>query len=44
MAVAKIKFKSEDEYIAPQPAAVQGVLKRVRNIIRKTVPKAKETI
>jgi uncharacterized protein YdhG (YjbR/CyaY superfamily) len=44
MAVAKTKFKSVDEYIASQPKAVQGVLKLVRNIIRKAVPKAEETI
>jgi uncharacterized protein YdhG (YjbR/CyaY superfamily) len=42
--VAKTKFKSVDEYITSQPDAVQGVLKLVRNIIRKAVPKAEETI
>ncbi|HYM71229.1 MAG TPA: DUF1801 domain-containing protein [bacterium] len=33
-----------DEYIASQPEAVQGVLKRVRSIIRKAVPGAEEVI
>jgi uncharacterized protein YdhG (YjbR/CyaY superfamily) len=33
-----------DEYIAGFPRAVQGVLKRVRNTIRKAVPGAEETI
>ncbi|MCU1263223.1 MAG: hypothetical protein JWO80_6108 [Bryobacterales bacterium] len=37
-------FKSVDEYIASQPAAVQGVLKRVRSTIRKAVPEAEEVI
>jgi uncharacterized protein YdhG (YjbR/CyaY superfamily) len=33
-----------DEYIASQPAAVQAVLRRVRNTIRKAVPGAEEVI
>ena len=42
--MAKSDFKSVDEYIASQPEAVQGVLKRVRNTIRKAVPGAEEVI
>ncbi len=33
-----------DEYIASQPEAVQGLLKRVRSTLRKAVPGAKEVI
>ena len=44
MAVTKIKFKSVDEYIDSQPEAVQGLLKRVRNTIRKAVPEVEEMI
>ena len=42
--MAKTGFKSVDEYIASQPEAVQGVLKRVRSIIRKAVPGVEEMI
>lgn len=42
--MAKIKFKSVDEYIASQPQAVQGLLQRVRSTIRKAVPGAEEVI
>ena len=42
--MAKTDFKSVDEYIASQPEAVQGVLKRVRSIIRKAVPGVEEMI
>jgi uncharacterized protein YdhG (YjbR/CyaY superfamily) len=42
--MAKTGFESVDEYIAAQPKAAQGVLKRVRSIIRKAVPGAEETI
>jgi len=42
--MAKTDFKSVDEYIASQPEAVQGVLKRVRNAIRKALPRAEEAI
>jgi len=42
--MAKTDFKSVDEYIASQPEAVQGVLKRVRSTIRKAVPEAEEVI
>ena len=42
--MAKTDFKSVDEYIASQPETVQGVLERVRNIIRKSLPGAEEVI
>lgn len=42
--MAKTDFESVDEYIASQPEAVQGVLKRVRSTIRKAVPAAEEVI
>ena len=42
--MAKSSFKSVDGYIAAQPENVQRVLRRVRNIIRKAVPEAEETI
>ena len=42
--MAKTEFKSVDEYIASQPEAVQGVLRRVRSVIRKAVPGAEEVI
>ena len=42
--MAKTGFKSVDEYIASQPEAAQGVLERVRRIIRKAVPGAEEVI
>ena len=42
--MAKPNFKSVDEYIASQPAAVRGVLGRVRSAIRKAVPGAQEVI
>jgi uncharacterized protein YdhG (YjbR/CyaY superfamily) len=42
--MAKNDFKSVDEYIASQPEAVQGVLQRVRSIIRKAVPGVEEVI
>ena len=42
--MAKTDFKSVDEYIASQPAAVQAVLGRVRGAIRKAVPGAEEVI
>ena len=32
------------EYIASQPAAVRGILARVRGAIRKGMPRAEETI
>jgi uncharacterized protein YdhG (YjbR/CyaY superfamily) len=42
--MAKTDFKSVDDYIASQPAAMQGILGRVRNAIRKAVPLAREAI
>ncbi len=42
--MAKIDFKSVDEYIASQPEPVQDILNRLRSIIRKTVPGAEEVI
>ena len=42
--MAKADFKSVDEYIASQPAAVQGILGRVRNAIREALPGAEEVI
>ncbi len=42
--MTKTNFTSVDEYIASQPEAVQGVLKRVRSIIHKAVPDAEEVI
>jgi len=42
--MARTGFKSVDEYIASQPAAVQGLLRRVRSTIRKAVPGAEEMI
>jgi len=42
--MAKTDIKSVDEYIASQPEAAQGVLKRVRSTIRKAVPRAEEAI
>ena len=42
--MARTDFKSVDEYIASQPEAVQGILERVRSIIRKAVPGAEEVI
>lgn len=42
--MAKTDFKSVDEYIATQPAAVRVVLRRVRSTIRKAVPGAEEGI
>jgi uncharacterized protein YdhG (YjbR/CyaY superfamily) len=42
--MAKTEFKSVDDYIASQPAAVRGVLQRVRTTIRKAAPDADEGI
>ena len=42
--MAKTDFKSVDEYIASQPAAVQSILGRVRNAIREALPGAEEVI
>jgi uncharacterized protein YdhG (YjbR/CyaY superfamily) len=40
----KTSFQSVDEYIASQPEAVRGTLRRVRSIIRGAVPHASEVI
>ena len=37
-------LKSVDEYIASQPEAIQGMLRRVRSAIRKALPAAEEVI
>jgi uncharacterized protein YdhG (YjbR/CyaY superfamily) len=42
--MAKTDFRSVDEYIASQPKAVQNILGRVRNTIRKAVPQTMEVI
>ena len=42
--MAKTGFKSVDEYIASQSEAAQGVLERLRRIIRKALPEAEEVI
>ena len=42
--MAKADFKSVDEYIASQPAAVRGILGRVRGAIREALPGAEEVI
>jgi uncharacterized protein YdhG (YjbR/CyaY superfamily) len=42
--MAKTGFQSVDEYIASQPEAVRGILRRVRSAIRKAVPRADEVI
>ena len=42
--MAKTDFKSVEEYIALQPATVQGILERVRSSIRKALPAAEEVI
>jgi len=38
------KYESVDEYISVQEKEIQSVLNRIRNIIKKTVPSASETI
>jgi uncharacterized protein YdhG (YjbR/CyaY superfamily) len=40
----KVAFSSVDDYIAAQPAAVRGILERVRRAIRRAVPGAEEVI
>ncbi len=42
--MAKTGFRSVDDYIASQPQAIQRILERVRNTIRKAVPAADEII
>jgi uncharacterized protein YdhG (YjbR/CyaY superfamily) len=42
--MANTDFKSVDEYIASRPEAIQDLLERVRDVIRKALPKAEEVI
>lgn len=42
--MANTDFKSVTQYLATQPKAAQTVLKKVRALIRKTLPKAQEAI
>lgn len=42
--MARISFESVPEYLAAQPRPAQAVLKKVRAIIRKALPKAEEGI
>jgi uncharacterized protein YdhG (YjbR/CyaY superfamily) len=42
--MAKTSSKTVDEYIAGRPEAVRRILTRLRNIIRKAVPGAEESI
>ncbi len=42
--MAKTDFRSVDEYLATQPAAVRAVLERVRRAIHKALPDAEEGI
>ena len=44
MGMAKTEIESVDAYMALQPEAVQGILRSVRNAIRKAVPSAEESI
>lgn len=40
----KNQFATVDEYLAAQPEAAQGALRRVRTAIRKALPNSKEII
>ncbi len=42
--MAKTDFKSVDEYLATHPEAAQTILRRVRNAIRRALPRADEVI
>jgi len=42
--MTKTGLNTVDEYIASQPEAVRGILRRVRSTIRKAVPGAEEVI
>jgi uncharacterized protein YdhG (YjbR/CyaY superfamily) len=42
--VAKTNFASVDEYLATLPDETRRVLKRVRGVLRKALPKADEVI
>ena len=42
--MAKTKFETVDAYIAAQPPTVRAPLKRMRSVLRKTLPTATEGI
>jgi uncharacterized protein YdhG (YjbR/CyaY superfamily) len=42
--MAQPKISSVDDYLAAQPAAAQRLLRRVRTVLRKTLPTAEEGI
>jgi uncharacterized protein YdhG (YjbR/CyaY superfamily) len=42
--MAKISYASVDDYLAAQPDATREILARVRQTIRKAIPRAEETI
>ena len=42
--VAKTDYQSVDDYLAAQPAPVRSVLARVRQMIRKALPRATERV
>ena len=44
MTITKTHFKTIDEYIASFPKNVQNILKKLRFVIKKHAPMAKETI
>jgi uncharacterized protein YdhG (YjbR/CyaY superfamily) len=44
IAVARTDFKSVDDYIAAQPQTARETLERVRDAIRKAVPRAEEVV
>jgi uncharacterized protein YdhG (YjbR/CyaY superfamily) len=44
MSMAKTSVKTVEQYIAGHPAAVRRILTRVRNILRKALSDAEETI
>ena len=42
--MAKTSYASVDDYLAAQPSEAREILSRVRDTIRKAIPKAEETI
>ena len=42
--MAKTSYASVDDYLAAQPDPARDILSRVRDAIRKAIPKAEETI
>jgi uncharacterized protein YdhG (YjbR/CyaY superfamily) len=42
--MARMDFKSVDDYIAAQPPAARAILRRVRSTLRTALPKAEEVI